>query len=124
MTTVDDSLNEAPSAGGGRWQHPRLLAVLFVLALGSSINAVLSGGLFGSEPWKGVTLFDETGVIGDFGVLGTEGRGWDQAKTCGRIHQIVETACGLKQRDHDVTDIRQCVAYELKYTMWSAYGCR
>ena len=43
---------------------------------------------------------------------------------CERMEYIVGTACALQQRDHDVEGTRQCVAQELKYTMWSAYGCR
>ncbi len=127
MTTVDNSLNETPAGSGGRWQHPRLLAFLFVLAMGSSLNALVNGGLFGPAEWKGVALFGEEvaqGAAGEFGGFGPTSRGWDQAKACGRMHQIVETACGLKQRDRDAEGIRQCIAHELKYTMWSAYGCR
>lgn len=124
MATVDDSLNEQAARSSGRWQHPRLLAFLTVLALGSSVNAVVNGGLFGPDPWKGIDLFNEEAVSSQFGGLGVKGRGWDQAKTCGRMYQIVETACGLEQRDHDADSIRRCIAHELKYTMWSAYGCR
>ncbi|WP_193371277.1 hypothetical protein [Pelagibius marinus] len=123
MALLDNSFNARAAGLIGRWEqrweHPRLLALAFVLALGSSVNAMVSGGLL-EDPWKKVALFGEgTEVAGAFGAGNV-----DQAKACGRIHQIVETACGLKQYDHDSDGIRQCIAYERRYTMWSAYGCR
>lgn len=124
MTTLDDSLNLRPTGVLGRWEHPRLLALLFILALGSSVNAVVNGDLPNSDLWKGGTLLgEEAAAVGGVGAFGPGGESWEQAKACGRIEQIVHTACGLKQHDHDAEGIRQCMAYEMKYTMWSAYGC-
>lgn len=122
MTLLDNSFNARAAGLIGRWEqrweHPRLLALAFLLALGTSINAVVSGSL-PEDPWKNVAFFGEgTEVAGALGA-----GDWDHTKTCGRIQQIVETACGLKQYDHDPDGIQQCIAYERKYTMWSAYGC-
>jgi hypothetical protein len=136
MTTLDGGETQQAAGLYGRWQqrwqYPRLLALLIVLAFASSVNAALNGGPLNGGPlngellnegaWKSTALFGAgTETLGAFG---TAGANWQQTKTCARIHQIVETACGLKQYDHDPEGIRQCMAYELKYTMWSAYGCR
>lgn len=127
MTLLDSSLTARAAGLFGRWEqrweHPRLMAMLIVLALGTSLNAaVTGGGVLNEGSWKNVALF---GAGADrLEAFGTAAPNWQQAKTCGRIQQIVETACGLKQYDHDAEGIRQCVAYELKYTLWSAYGCR
>ncbi|MEO3429868.1 hypothetical protein AAFN88_13475 [Pelagibius sp. CAU 1746] len=123
MTLLDNSFHGRAAGIIGsweqRWKHPRLLALAFVLALGSSFNAVVNGDL-GPDSWKDAALLGAgTQVAGTL-----SGADWDRAKTCGRIQQIVETACGLKQYDHDPEGIRQCIAYERKYTLWSAYGCR
>lgn len=123
MTLLDNSFNARAAGLIGRWEqrweHPRLLALAFVLALGSSINALVNDRVL-EDPWKNVVLFGEGAEVADAFGAGD----WDHTKTCGRIQQIVETACGLKQHDHDLESIQQCIAYERKYTMWSAYGCR
>lgn len=125
MTILDSSLTARAAGLYGRWEqrweYPRLLAVLFVLAFASSVSAVVSGGLGQGGAWKGTSLF---GVGAEsFGTFSSADENWEQVKVCGRIHQIVETACGLKQYDHDAEGIRQCIGHELKYTMWSAYNC-
>lgn len=122
MATVDNSLDGTVPKLGRRWQHPRLLLALGVLAAGLSANAAVNGGTLGRHvQWKGIELFDEAALA--TGGEPAEGRSLDQTKACARIHSIVETACGLRQRDRDSEGLRLCMAYELKYTMWSAYGC-
>ena len=106
----------------GRWRGSNWLVLplalpLFLalgLATGTAINLGLSGEWIGRQD-TGRLLAAEPGSRQS--VDGT-------VDACGRIQSIVETACGLRQHDHDSAGIRQCVAYELKYTMWSAYGCR
>ena len=126
MAIADDKMNDAAVRWGGRWQHPRLLALLTVLAVGLSANALVNGGAFSTKAqWKGIALSDSvmfslSGAPAD----GVEQRALARVKACGRIHSIVETACGFRQRGRDRDGMRRCMAYELKYTMWSAYGCQ
>ena len=123
MATVDSPLNQAARNLGRRWQHPRLLLLLAVLATGLSVNVAVNGGTLGKHVnWKGIEFFDEV-------ALATSGEQADalslnRAKVCGRIHSIVEAACGLRQRDRDAEGLRLCMAEELRYTMWSAYDCQ
>ena len=126
MAIADDKMNDAAVRLGGRWQHPRLLALLTVLAVGLSVNALVNGGALSTKAqWKGIELFDKAAFSVDGeAVDGAKGLVLDRAKTCGRIHSIVETACGFRQRGRDRDGLRRCMAYELKYTMWSAYGCQ
>jgi hypothetical protein len=125
MVTLDSNLGETtlsggPLAAGGRWQHPKILLVLGLLAFGLSANALINGGAFSDRlQWKGVDLLEKTALLED-GAAATE---LGRAKACARMAQIVQSACGLSQRDHDTDGIQHCVAQELKYTMWSAYGC-
>lgn len=121
MVTLDNSLNVAGPGSFGRWQHPKLLLVLGVLALALTANSLIGGGAFSDRlQWKGVEFFDRTALAEAGGVAAGD---LGYAKACARMSQIVQTACGMQQRDHDAEGIRQCVAYELKYTMWDAYGC-
>jgi len=91
------------------------------LAFGLSANALLNGGAFSDRlQWKGVELFDDA-ALHQAGGTGAGELG--HAKACARMAQIVQSACGLRQRDHDADGIQLCVAQELKYTMWSAYDC-
>ena len=132
MAALDESPNEVDAGVLRRWKHPRLLVLLSVLALGLSINAVveagyLTGKINGSGnvsagDWLGI-FATEAGEKSEASQL-AEARSLDQRKACGRIQRIVETSCGLKQRDRDAEGIRICVAQELQYTMWSAYGCK
>ena len=66
-------------------------------------------------------LLEKTALFEDGGAAAAE---LGRAKACARMTQIVQSACGLSQRDHDADGIQLCVAQELKYTMWSAYGCK
>ncbi len=132
MAALDESPNEVATGVLRRWKHPRLLVLLSVLALGLSINAVveagyLTGKMNGSGTdsagdWLGI-FATEAGGESEASQL-AEARSLDRRKACGRIQRIVETSCSLKQRDRDAEGIRICVAQELQYTMWSAYGCK
>jgi hypothetical protein len=123
MVTVDNSVDRAAAPGGGRWQHPRLLLLLGALAFGLSLNAAVKGNLFSDQPpGKGIELFDEAALVKS--APGMTVQNLERLKTCGRIRQIVETACGLSRRDRLAEGVEQCIAYELKYTLWSAYGCQ
>src|SRR5690606_14036299 len=104
----------AHRAAGDWWRRTRWLVLpvalplflVFGLALGTLVNLGLSGGA-GRSP-AGTAVAAETAA----------------PAVCQRIEHIVGTACGLKQRDRDAYGIRHCVAQELKYTLWSAYGCQ
>src|SRR3546814_17038814 len=89
------------------------LPILVGRAVGTLINLALTGTL-GGEAGGGVLA--PSAVAADHSALVAP-------EVCQRMHQIVDTACSLKQRDHDASEIRRCVAAELKYTMWSPYGC-
>ena len=138
MVTLDESLNEGNVGAPGRWKHPRLLVLLSVLALGLSINAVVNAGYLtgendGSRPGSVGEWLAQQGVFSTDGATAPGGgqsawaaasRDLDRRKVCGRMQRIIETSCGLKQRDRDAQGIRTCIAQELQYTMWSAYGCQ
>ncbi|MEQ8356878.1 MAG: hypothetical protein RH942_15155 [Kiloniellaceae bacterium] len=126
MVTLDNDPNDAALSGGERWQYPRLLALLTALAAGMTLNALVNGGAFSDRiQWQGIDLFDKAAPVeASAGVSGSSGPGVNDVEACGRIEQIVHTACGLRQRDRDAEGLRRCVAYELKYTLWSTYGCR
>lgn len=133
---TDRSTAALPAATGGRWRAPRwpgprlagprwpgrrwmllpLVLPLFLaagLAVGTLVNLGISGiGLGGGD---GGLLTPASAATTDAGV---------PAGVCERMEYIVSTACALQQRDHDIEGARRCVAQELKYTMWSAYGCR
>jgi hypothetical protein len=124
MVTIDDSLHETATGPVLWWRRPRWLVLpvalpvflAFGLGVGTLVNLGLNGDWLGREG-SGRVAAAELG--GGASVAGTM-----PAQVCGRIQHIVQTACGLKQRDRLASDIGQCVSQELKYTMWSAYGCR
>ncbi len=103
---------------GANWLVLPLALPLFLalgLATGTAINLGLSGDWMGRQ---------DTGRLAAAEAEGRLAEGPTGVQACGRIRNIVQTACGLRQYDHDSAGIRQCVSHELKYTMWSAYGCR
>lgn len=126
MVSIDERLHETLAAAG-RWRPltrrlgPRWLVLpvalpLFLglgLAVGILVNLALTGG-----------TGERAGLVAPASAAAAERDGLVPPGTCTRMRRIVDTACSLKQRDRDAGDIRQCVAHELKYTMWSAYGCR
>jgi len=126
MVAVDQALTRMPRGAQGRWQHPRLLLLLTVVALGLSANAVLSGGSFGVglPPEEAGQASEAEGPGYSEVALVTPASAENREQACRRIEDIVQTACSLKQRDRDAAGIRLCTAHELKYTLWSAYGCR
>jgi len=126
MVTLDDRLSEPSAGASGWWRRP--------LALGPSL--VLPVALVGSLTVAAMAAWMTTGwgagesgsaqAAVDSGAMSLAAGPARSAlpQACGRIHAIVETACGYKQHDHDAASIGACVTYELKYTMWSAYGCQ
>jgi len=104
----------------GALTQPRALALAGGLAV-AVLGVGLSSGWIAGQADAALSASDEV-------TLASGGSGLARAgvplQACGRIEEIVHTACGYKQQDHDADGIRQCVAYELKYTMWSAYGCQ
>jgi len=137
MVSIDERLHETLAGVGGRWRPltrrlaPRRVALrrlaprwlvlpvalplflVFGLALGTLANLALTGG-----------AGEQAGLVAPASAAAAERDGLVPPGSCARMRQIVDTACSLKQRDHDAGDIRQCVAHELKYTLWSAYGCQ
>jgi hypothetical protein len=126
MVAIDNALNKVPDGPQRRWQHPRLLLLLSVIAFGLSVNAVLSGGSFGiGLPSEEGRVAARAAAAGRSEVaLAAPVAAGNLEQSCRRIENIVKSACGLRQRDRDAEGIRLCTAYELKYTLWSAYGCR
>lgn len=103
---------------GAHWLVLPLALPLFLalgLATGTAINLGFSGEWMGRQDTGRLSAAEA-----QVGLAGRAAR----AEACGRMQNIVETACSLRQLDHDSGGIRQCVSYELKYTMWSAYGCQ
>lgn len=125
MVSIGDRLQPTRAAAGPGdwWRRPRWLVLpvalpfflVFGLAVGTLVNLGLTGaGLQGQgsgllTPARAATA-DHTAAV--------------PPEACGQIQYIVDTACSLQQYDHDASEIRRCVARELKYTLWSAYGCR
>jgi hypothetical protein len=122
MVSIDDRLDETLAGSGDWWRRPRWLILpvtlpLFLvggLAVGTLVNVALTGEGTGRQG----------GLLGPGSAAAAEQAGLVPAATCERMQHIVGTACSLKQRDHDASDIRSCIAHELKYTMWSVYGCQ
>lgn len=120
MTTLDERLPE-PS-GGWWWRRPRWLLLPLVLPLflvlglaaGTLVNLGLTGAGVGGEG---------AGLVGPASAAVAEPATAVPAGVCQRMAYIVDTACSLKQRDRDASEIRRCVEHELKYTLWSVYGC-
>src|SRR3546814_13487721 len=112
----------ATPAAAGWWHRPRWLllplalpaCIVVGLAVGTLINLALTGTL-GGEAGGGVLA--PSAVAADHSALVAP-------EVCQRMHQIVDTACSLKQRDHDASEIRRCVAAELKYTTIGRASCR
>jgi len=142
MVSIDDRLNEAgagPDWMQRRWAQrlwgerpwgqlrgvltpPRALPLALAGGLAvAALVAVVAGGWFAAPADAALSGSGEvTLASGDSGLTASG----VPVQACGRIAEIVHTACGYQQLDHDADGIRQCVAHELKYTMWSAYGCR
>ncbi|NIA67089.1 hypothetical protein HBA54_00620 [Pelagibius litoralis] len=138
MVSADDRLQGIEARSLGRWGDPRLLLIVLVMVLGIAASGLLLAGR--SDPsadaadWSlSQWLYDQgfrlipgdlpPGVGVQGGERDLESKPWHQHRVCGRILQIVETACGYEAADRDSEVYWACVAGELKYTMWSAYGC-
>ena len=122
MVTIDNSLGETAGIDAGWWRHPRVLTASLALAGGLAVAAAvtvgLSAGWFAGEKGAAYAAVSDEVTPASASVDGAP------PQACARMQQIVRTACGYRQHDHDPASIRQCIAYELKYTMWSAYGCQ
>lgn len=124
MVSIDDRLGETaavvPRGAAPGWPRALPLALAGGLAI-AALAVGISSGWFAAPADAALSGAGEV-------TLASGGSGLTDAgvplQACGRIEEIVHTACGYKQYDHDAAGIRQCVAYELKYTMWSAYGCQ
>ena len=122
MVSIDDRLHEALTGAGAWWRRPRWLVLpvtlplflAFGLAVGTLINVALTGAGLGQGagllPTGSAAAADRSALV--------------PPAVCERMQYIVSTACSLQQRDRDGSEIRQCIARERKYTMWSAYGCQ
>lgn len=125
MVSIDDRLHEALAAAGtgSGWRPPRWLVLpvtlplflVFGLAVGTLINVGLTGEGTGRQG---------AGLLAAGSAAAAEHTGVVPPAVCERMQHIVSTACGLQQRDRDASEIRHCIARELKYTLWSAYGCK
>jgi len=140
MVSIDDRLDEtAAGVPGGAvpvwarapWSRlrraltpPRVMSQAMPQAMPRAVPLALAGGLaiavlaVGiSSGWFAapadaalsgsgeVTLASGGAALTDAGV---------PLQACGRIEEVVHTACGYKQHDHDADGTRQCVASERK----------
>ena len=142
MVSIDDRLGETaavvPRGVVPGWApaplHNLRRALTPPQAMPRAVPLALAGGLAVAVLAVGISsgwfAAPADAALSGAGEVTLASRGVDAAdagvprQACGRIEEIVHTACGYKQHDHDADGIRQCVAYELKYTMWSAYGCQ
>lgn len=137
MVSAEERLEAPRRTLPGPWNQPRLLLVTLALAAGLVLFSLLFLAQGGSDPdesgWSlGQWLRDQGFTVvsrdlgepqGHLGQTALEAKPWHRHRVCGRILQIVETACGYESADWDSEVYWACVAGELKYTMWSAYGC-
>ena len=133
MVTADDRLQGAEANPWRQWGRLRLLLALLASAISLSILLIAlhqgngqSGGSL--SQWlrdEGfVSVLQSFGEgAGDEGAAGLDSKPWHQHRVCERMLQIVESACGFASADRDSEVYWACVSRELKYTMWSAYGC-
>lgn len=123
MVTTDESLQGPARPAVARRRAPPWLALPLALPLflagGLAVGAIANLGVFGD--W---ISHKDGGRVAAAEADHRPAEGLPGTGACGQIRYIVETSCGLRQRDRDATGIRECVAYELKYTMWGAYGCQ
>jgi len=137
MVSADDSLQGTKAHPVRQWRRPRLLLALFALGFCISVYAIFlssgGGGLSEGSGWSLSRWLRDEGLVSivqDFsdemagnGKTDLESKPWHQHRVCSRILQIVESACGYESAERDSEVYWACVAGELKYTMWSAYGC-
>ena len=137
MVTADDRLQGAEASPFGQWGRMRLLLALLVLLFSFSVLlfAFHQDGDQSAGPPAGslsqwlrdqgmVSVLERfgDGAGGEMGA-GLDSKPWHQHRVCERMLQIVESACTFASADRDSEVYWACVARELKYTMWSAYGC-
>ena len=137
MVSADNQLQAVEGRFPGRWADPRvLLAVAFIalciLATVMQFSARSAPPAEGSQwslsQWlhdRGFHLPSRDPSAGSLAQRNQalSAKPWHPQRACGRILQIVESACGYESADHDSEVYWACVTGELKYTMWSAYGC-
>lgn len=111
-------LTLAATGPGDWWRRPSWLvlpvALPLFLVFGLAVGTLVNLGLTGAGLQSQGSGFVQPASAATAAV---------PLEACGQIQYIVDTACSLQQRDRDASEIRRCVARELKYTMWSAYGC-
>ena len=137
MVSADNQLQAVEVRLLGRLGDPRLLlaAVFTALCILATVLQIGAGGevttaesRWSLSQWlhdRGFQLTSRDPSNGDVGQgsHALSAKPWHQHRVCGRILQIVESACGYETADHDSEVYWACVTGELKYTMWSAYGC-
>ncbi len=137
MVSADDRLQDVAIGSWVRLNNWRFMLATGLVVAGLAVGAVLVTGngtaTGGGNGWslshwlkdQGFLLVsrDVSGQPGDGGAQGLESKPWHQHRVCGRILQIVESACAYRSADPDSEVYWACVTGELKYTMWSAYGC-
>ena len=136
MVSTDDRLQGAEFRPLGLWARPRLLLAGLVAIVCLSAFAVFfnSGTERPDEAgWSISQWLRDEGLVSvvrgpgdgasDGSVSSLDSKPWHQHRVCERILQIVESACGYQSADRDSEIYWACVTGELKYTMWSAYGC-
>lgn len=123
MVSLDDRLNDtvAHSAAAEWRQHVRvpsgMMALMLAVVLAAGALAIsYSNGWLSAPPAERAEVTPAAGPAKTGDVM---------TRACARMEEIVQTACALKDYDRDREEgIQRCVAYELKYTMWSAYDCQ
>ncbi len=136
MVSADDRLQQAAIGSWIRldnWRFVLATALVAVILLAGAFYASGTGSSPDSGGWslsswlkdRGFSLVshDVSGQSGTSGAQGLESKPWHQHRVCGRILQIVESACAYRSADPDSEVYWACITGELKYTMWSAYGC-
>lgn len=136
MVSTDDRLQGAEFRSLGQWGRPRLLlAVLAAIVFLSAFAVFINSGAERPDEtgWSISQWLREEGLVSvvrglgdgaaEDGAAGLDSKPWHQHRVCERILQIVESACGYQSADRDSEVYWACVTGELKYTMWSAYGC-
>ncbi|WP_420348508.1 hypothetical protein [Pelagibius sp.] len=136
MASTEMTLQRLKSGFPVRFDHPRLMLALAIVACGVTAYALQASSRSGpaSDPagpgfaqWLQIRGFSGSVEAGGDAAPGTSGVAaaapWQQQQICGRMQEIVEAACSFESADRDSEVYWGCVSRELKYTLWGAYGC-